>query len=175
MRWGGLLLAAVIAAGCLAGSPSPVASSPASTPAVVTTPAEATTPEPTPPASNVTMRTLDRGAHSGIHAGFRDALRSPQEWAAFWARHQNDSSPPAPLPAVDFPREMVVAIVAADKRSTGYDLTILDVVEGTSVAVKFEQRGPSPGSPVGAALTQPFHVVAVPMSDAPVAFVEASH
>lgn len=118
------------------------------------------------------MRSLAKGAMSGIRQAQRSVIRSPAAWRQFWDRHVLDRSPKPPPPAVDFEREMVLTVNMGMRRSGGYSVEIVEVSRKSGrIRVQVEETVPKPGSMVIMALTAPFHYVAVPRHDVPVTFV----
>ena len=52
------------------------------------------------------IRTIAKGAQSNVDAPRQAVARTPAEWTALWRTHEYDKA----APAVDFSREMVVAV-----------------------------------------------------------------
>ncbi|BAD39580.1 hypothetical protein STH595 [Symbiobacterium thermophilum IAM 14863] len=115
------------------------------------------------PAATGTFTTLARGTHSGITAQEAALITSLAEWEALWRRHASRFDPPPALPPVDFSRSSVVALFAGERPTGGYSLYITDVApQGDSLRVTALELRPAPGRPVTQAVTQPYHVIAVP-------------
>lgn len=111
--------------------------------------------------------TVARGARSGVREPLDAVVRTPEAWAALWARHIGASAAPPPL---DFATEMIIAIFAGTRPTTGYDVEITRVVATDGgLRVSYRERRPPAGSLVNPALTAPFHIIRLPRADGPVA------
>jgi hypothetical protein len=120
------------------------------------------------------VRTLSKGAFSGISQAKQEVIKDQPTWEKFWAKHNVAMKPSAQLPKVDFSKEMVIAVTLGKKTSGGYSIEIM-AVEPTASALKIsvKRTSPAPGAIVITALTAPFHFVAVPKSDLKPQFVDA--
>lgn len=106
----------------------------------------------------VPFSTLDRGETSGAPEGL-ELHTDADSWSAFWTEHQGIFFPPAPVPEIDFDRQMVVTLVRHET-SGGFHLVIdqlLDEPSGLRVVATIVE--PSFDCPTTDALTQPFHFV----------------
>src|SRR5574337_1616436 len=127
----------------------------------------------TPAAQPVAFTVLTQGTHSGISTFSEVVVRSPDEWAALWLRHAAGTSTPTVPPAVDFSRNMVIAVFFG-KVPEGQRTAILSVQkENNRLIVLLQIIGP-PG-PESEDLPQitPFHIVEVSRSSLPVIFMRA--
>ena len=112
------------------------------------------------------LRTL---AWAGVHQQpgqfvWRTAAEFEQAWVA-------DRGAKEKLPAVDFDKEMVLAVFAGMKKTGGYRIAIEKVVaKPGKVYVLYRQTVPAPGGPVTMAITFPSHVVVVPKTEGEVMF-----
>ncbi len=114
-----------------------------------------------------------RGSSSGIGEPLQKVLRTPADWASFWAQHAADRFPPPPAPAVDFNADMVAAVFAGEKSSGGYGMSITRIERAsTEIIVLYLETAPVPGMTVTHALTQPHHIRVIPRSDLPVRFLQ---
>lgn len=119
---------------------------------------------------NLVFTTVAQDAFSGIRARRNVVIRTAPAWAALWALHSAGRSPAPPLPAVDFSTHMLVAIFAGDTRGCReFEIRKVDVAGG-KIAVDYEDRDITPSTICVAAITNPMHVVAVPLIEADVAF-----
>lgn len=129
-----------------------------------------------PAGEAVDARPIVRGGGSAIAHPARFVVRDDASWRALWAVHSGNvwPAPDAP-PRVDFSEERVVAVFMGQHRSGGYDINVTraEATDGF-VRVHVHARGPAPGTFTTAALSQPFHFVAIPAGDVPVKFVESS-
>ena len=96
-------------------------------------------------------------------------LASREEYEA-WFEHTRRRYPPNAA-EVDFEREVVLAVSAGRKPTTGHGLQVLRVVDLSAVlgapvtCVLYRESSPGPKDGVGDALTYPVHVVKVPRRD----------
>lgn len=114
----------------------------------------------------VSFSTVARGGVSRVKQPLDAVVRTREEWAALWARHVG---PAAAAPTVDFSAEMVVAVFAGERPTTGFDLEITRVLStDRGLQVAYRERTPPPGALVRPVLTAPFHVIRLPRSELPV-------
>lgn len=125
-------------------------------------------------ATTVPFDTLARGTSSGITEARRDTIRDGNAFAALWQRHAAAFSPPPALPAVDFTRDMVIAVWLGQRPTGGHAIEIVRLVETPeNLRVETERRTPPPGALVTQALTQPFHLIRARATHKPVTFDES--
>ena len=75
-------------------------------------------------------------------------------------------------PEVDFSAEMVLAVNGGQRYSGGYKVEITEVLEVEQrIEVYFDSVTPTSGCTTNDALTSPFCMVAIPLSEKPVTFV----
>jgi hypothetical protein len=134
------------------------------------TPAPVSPDAPKPAVWTLTMRKLDEGSSSGVTERRTVAIRTAEEWAAFYKGHKPGDTPIA----VDFSKEMVLAVLPGEKPSGGYAVSIVGVQEESNgITAKFKETAPDPNGMVSMGLTQPYALVAVPRSDKRVDFLAA--
>lgn len=110
-------------------------------------------------APSVPIRTLDKGPQSQIDERQEAVVRTADEWAALWTRHAGTR----PRPAVDFAREMVVALFVGSRPTAGFDVEIVGARdEGGTLIVQYREKPPRAGAVTAQVLTAPYHLVAVP-------------
>ncbi len=116
------------------------------------------------------VRTIAKGVQSNVDAPRQAVARTQNEWAALWRTHDYEDPPPA----VDFPREMAIAVFLGSRPTAGHMVEIVSAVpqQGTLV-VTYRESGPQPGALTAQVLTSPFHMVAVPMFTGTVTFEKA--
>lgn len=113
------------------------------------------------------IRTLDHGAHSNVDDPLTASARTDAEWSALWKRHNFDK----PAPAVDFSKEMVVAVFMGSRPTGGFSLDITSAAEsGGRFVVSYRERAPKPDALTAQVLTAPYHIAAVPKSALPIIF-----
>src|SRR5437899_1704963 len=121
----------------------------------------------------IPVRTLAKGAFSGITTPKQEVIKDQAAWEKFWNAHHAKAKSAPKLPAVDFGKEMIIAVTMGRKNSGGYSVEITGVAAAANrLRVSVKQTLPKPGAMVITALTAPFHFVAVPKSDLPAEFVE---
>jgi hypothetical protein len=120
------------------------------------------------------IRTLARGAFSGIQEAQHLVITNRAQWTDLWEKHMARNDPKKPAPEVDFSKETVLFVCAGQKRSGGYTIEIRDVREvNGKTEVLVTSKEPKPGGFNISALTAPFQIVAVPRITGEVKFVEA--
>ena len=115
--------------------------------------------------ASVSFETVARGVHSRLSEPLQAVIRTPEEWAALWTRHAGVEPPPF----VDFTRDMVVAIFAGARPTSGYQVEIAGVrVVDQNIEVTYRERTPPAGAPRRPVVTAPFDVIRLPRSEMPV-------
>jgi len=113
------------------------------------------------------LRTIDKGAQSNIDTARQAVARTEAEFAAIWKAHTYDR----PAPAVDFAREMVVAVFMGSRPTAGFSTEIVSAAERDGrLVVTYRERAPGAGAITAQVLTAPYHIAAVPKSEKPVDF-----
>ena len=117
----------------------------------------------------LSVRVLDSGSRSGVTTPQESVIRGPEEWQRLWQAHQVGAAPQRPLPAVDFSRELSIAIFAGQRPTGGFAVGVEQVTESASgIEVSYRVTAPPPGAIVSQALTSPFQIIAVPSRTASV-------
>lgn len=101
-------------------------------------------------------------------------LTNTNEFQAFWDILHAGTDPVPSLPRVVFAREDVIAVLHGIAPTGGYDIEVTDVVDTPrqrGVFVELTVPGPLCGT--FDAVTNPFHLVAVPKSDLPLDAIES--
>ena len=103
------------------------------------------------------------GYYSGIQSAEYGVVRDSAAWAALWGRIVVPGSPPQPLPAVNFSRDMVVYAALGRRSTGGHSAAIAPIyeAEGAYHAVVTELR-PGSGCAASPALTAPVALVRAP-------------
>jgi hypothetical protein len=108
--------------------------------------------------ATVPVRSLDKGASSQIDGARQAVARSAAEWSTLWSQHAGDRT----RPAVDFNREMVVAVFLGTRPTAGFSVEVVGArEEGATLIVSYRESRPQPGTVAAQVLTSPFHFVAV--------------
>jgi hypothetical protein len=113
------------------------------------------------------VRTIVKGAMSGIDSPRQVVVRTPAEWAALWKEHSGRDAPPA----VDFSREMVVGVFSGRRNTGGYGVEIVRAVGNSSaLIVEYVETVPGRDAITTQVLTAPFHLAAMPAHGGEVQF-----
>ena len=114
----------------------------------------------------VSFVTVARGSVSRVKQPLETVARTREEWAGLWARHVGPSAAPPP---VDFSAEMVVAVFAGERPTTGYGLEVTQVLStDRGLQVMYRERTLPAGALVRPVVTAPFHIVRLPRFQGPV-------
>ena len=112
--------------------------------------------------------TLAMGEHSRIRQATAVVVRNAEAWQRLWRRH---GGAPDERPAIDFSREMVVAVFMGERPTAGHGLRVLGVHQANDgLHVLIRRRRPAADSLVAQVITTPFVMIRLPASDAPVHF-----
>ena len=86
-------------------------------------------------------------------------VRSAAEWEKLWRQHAGEKT----KPAVDFSKEMVLALFMGTRPTAGFTIEIVGVREdGAALMVQYRETRPPAGGITAQVLTSPYHIVAVP-------------
>jgi len=123
-------------------------------------------------AQTLPIRSLKKGAFSGIREVKEEVVKSADEWNKLWKQHATAGESDK-IPAVDFSKEMVVVATMGTKRTGGYAIEIVGVEPNDkTLKISVKKSAPPPDAITIQALTAPFHFVAVPKSNLKPEFVE---
>jgi len=110
----------------------------------------------------VPLHTIAKGVRSGIREPSQVAIRSPTEWQKLWREHTSTSTASAPLPTVDFDKEIVAAVFLGEKPTGGYNVEISSTeVTDSLLTIFVKETSAKPGAIVTQGFTQPFHIVRI--------------
>ena len=113
------------------------------------------------------LRTVGKGPMSAIDQPRQVTVRSAAEWGALW----KENGANAPLPAVDFSREMVVGVFVGTRSTAGYGVEIVRAIGNSStLIVEYVESAPSRDTITAQILTAPYHLAAIPKRDGTVTF-----
>jgi len=124
-----------------------------------------------PPASHPghppMLRTIDKGAASNVDDAKTAVVHDAAAWKKLWQGH----SPDRELPAVDFSKEMVVAVFLGSRTTSGYDVTVQSTrVDDGTLVVEYRETSPPRDAMTAQVITSPFHIAAVPARSGDVRF-----
>jgi len=109
--------------------------------------------------ATVPVRSLDKGTMSQIDGARQAVARSAAEWSTLWTQHAGDRA----RPAVDFDKDMAVAVFLGTRPTAGFAVEIVGArEEGATLIVSYREARPKPGDVAAQILTSPYHLVAVP-------------
>jgi len=103
-------------------------------------------------------RTIEKGDQSNIDDARQALVRTEAEWTKLWQQH----SPDHPKPAVDFSKEMVVAVFMGSRPNAGFSTTITSAMAANgALVVRYNETMPRAGAVSAQILTFPYHIVAI--------------
>jgi hypothetical protein len=109
-------------------------------------------------AAAVPIRRIGQWTHTGINEKRRLVIRDANAWAAFWSELGTGDRP-----AVDFTRDLVVAVAAGQQSSGGHEIAVETVSQSNGeLRIEVVETSPGPNCMTTSALTQPVDVVVVP-------------
>ena len=116
---------------------------------------------------------LYRNAKSGLPSTVRLAILDTADWSAIWRRIQGPSST-APLPYVDFSREMLLVVGMGQAPCMGYQINVDTVFRDKDRRIYAVVRERHHGKRCGCLneVVSPVDVIRVPRSIRPVTFLE---
>lgn len=125
---------------------------------------------PRPPGVPVAFVTVDRGVTADFARRPGDkAVRDEEEWKTLWEQLHADESPVPPLPAINFSKDMAIAVFAGEKPSGGHKIEIASIERsGAELFVTVREKAPPPDAVAAQVLTYPYHVVRLPRAAGPV-------
>jgi hypothetical protein len=113
------------------------------------------------------IRTVGKGPMSAIEEPRQVTVRSAAEWGTLWKENGAGGA----LPAVDFSREMVVAVFLGSRPTAGYGVEIVRAVGNSgALIVDYVETRPSRDTITAQVLTAPYHLAAIPKHDGTVTF-----
>ena len=112
---------------------------------------------------SVPMRPIDKGLNSTMDDKRQTLVRTDAEWTRLWTQHAGEKT----KPAIDFSKDVVLALFMGTRPTAGFTTEIVSVrEEGGTFVVSYKETRPSPDSVAAQILTSPFHIVAVPKGTA---------
>jgi hypothetical protein len=113
----------------------------------------------------IAFTTLDQGVHSGISDGIWGTVRDADTWLQLWDRHTLGRIPPPEPPQVDFSQYMVFMYFAGQRPTSGYTVEVVEVLGGEGLwRARVIEHRPARGSFVTQVVTQPYHIIRLPLS-----------
>jgi hypothetical protein len=107
-------------------------------------------------------RTIAKGDQSNVDDARQVLVRTEAEWTKLWQQH----APDQPKPAVDFSKEMVVAVFMGSRPNAGFSTTITAATAANgALLVRYNETTPRAGAVSAQILTFPYHIVAISRAD----------
>jgi len=107
-------------------------------------------------------RTIAKGDQSNVDDARQVLVRTEAEWTKLWQQH----APDHPKPAVDFAKEMVVAVFMGSRPNAGFSTTITSAMAANgALVVRYNETTPKAGAVSAQILTFPYHIVAISKAD----------
>jgi protease stability complex PrcB-like protein len=108
------------------------------------------------------LRRIGQWTRTGIGESRRLIIRDANAWASFWSELGVGDRP-----AVDFTRDVVVAVAAGQRPTGGYEIAVDRVRQANGeLTVEVVETTPGPNCMTTTSLTQPVDVIVVPASTA---------
>jgi hypothetical protein len=108
-------------------------------------------------ATNLEIRRLGEWTHTGVREARRMVIQEANTWAEFWSELGVGDRP-----AVDFTRDIVIAVAAGERPSGGYEIAVNQVTQTNGeLRVEVRESSPGPNCLSASSLTQPVDVVVV--------------
>lgn len=127
--------------------------------------------QPAPAAHKMPVETVDKGVGGAYSEPGTDTqlvwpqirvIADQEEFRTFWESLHRNLTPLPPLPAEDFARHDVVAVVDMVRPSGGYGIEVQEVLEGMEgIWLTIIRTKPGEGCFTSQALTQPYHLIAM--------------
>jgi hypothetical protein len=104
------------------------------------------------------LRRIGQWTRTGIGEARRLVIRDANAWAAFWSELGIGDRP-----AIDFTRNVVVAVAAGQRPTGGYEIAVDQVRQANGeLTVEVVETTPGPNCMTTASLTQPVDVIVIP-------------
>ncbi|TDP62562.1 protease complex subunit PrcB family protein [Roseateles toxinivorans] len=117
-------------------------------------------------------QSLEQTSLSGITMARNLVVDNASSWVNLWADHTRGQSNPAPAPAVDFDKDMVVAVFTGTRPLGCYAVTITRTeLLANKLRVEYQENTPPSDVVCTTVIASPAHIVAVPRTTLPVEFV----
>ncbi len=116
----------------------------------------------------IPFTTIAMGEQSGIHRARNVVVRNAGEWNRLWQEHGEAAGK---RPAIDFRRDMVIAVFLGQRPVAGYRVRIVDVRQTPdALRVQVRERKPDGDALLAQVLTYPYVMIRLPQNDRPVEF-----
>jgi VWFA-related protein len=117
--------------------------------------------------SAIMPRSIEKGGESNIDDAKMAVIRNAADLRKLWQMH----APDKPLPAIDFSKEMVVAVFLGSKPTAGYGVEITGARDDNgALVVEYHETAPARDAMTAQVLTMPYAIAAVPARQGDVKF-----
>jgi len=107
--------------------------------------------------TSLTIRRIGQWTHTGIREARRMVIQDANAWAGFWSELGIGDRP-----AVDFTRDIVIAVAAGERPSGGHEIAVSKVTQSNGeITAEVVETVPGPNCLSTSVLTQPVDVVVV--------------
>jgi hypothetical protein len=118
------------------------------------------------------IATVVAQSYSGLRAARNEIIRDGDAWTRVWDEIHETVSPTPALPPVDFGEEMLLLAALGNRPDGCYSVKIVAIEERDNrLQAAVEETVAGANCACGGALTQPVHVVRLPVTSGPVDFV----
>jgi hypothetical protein len=129
-----------------------------------------------PVPGSVDFETIERGLQSGVHTSKAVVILGQTAWKRLWMVHKKTGASDATPPAVDFSKEMVIAVFLGERPTGGFSVRVTEIsipesAGGLSVSV--EEVKPGKRCIVPMVITYPYQIVRLARNEGPVVFNQA--
>lgn len=120
----------------------------------------------------VSFAVLAEGTNaSGVSERKNYAVYTKEDFARLWTMAYRDDT--SAMPSIDFDSQYVIGVFAGEKLSGGHTIEVASITDASSIrTVSMTLTRPGEGCVVSEALTSPFQLIAVPVSDRELARTE---
>ncbi len=107
--------------------------------------------------ASLEIRRIGEWSHTGIREARRMVIQDANAWAEFWSELGVGDRP-----AVDFTRDIVIAVAAGERPSGGHEIAVSRVTQANGeLRVEVRETAPGPNCLSTSNLTQPVDVIVV--------------
>jgi PrcB C-terminal len=104
------------------------------------------------------IRRIGQWTRTGINEARRLVIRDANTWAGFWSELGVGERP-----AVDFTRDIVIAVAAGQRPSGGHEIAVSRISQAAgALTIEVSEMSPGPNCMTSGSLTQPVDVVVIP-------------
>jgi hypothetical protein len=108
--------------------------------------------------NDLDIRRIGQWTRTGINEARRLVIRDANTWSAFWSELGVGERP-----AVDFTRDIAVAVATGQRPSGGYEIAVSRIRQADgALTIEVTETAPGPNCMTAATLTQPVDLVVIP-------------